>query len=236
MRRAQIFTLDLVLGSVIILSILSTTYAISSYYSTVNNSLNIKSNIMDAASSAASAFSITYYTDDALVQLHTTHNTAVFLDYVKSTLGAMMVRPYSLTVLTKTNYSGAGIPNVPIFDYTVPGFDTLSYSAFYEPVIVTNSSTLCYSYCDPSLSLNDVFPGQSALLSAAECSVLYGNGSVTGWTVLNNTPSGKCTIEVPSSANPQNYLVNAYSGPGAFEGNTTLHVVVLDLLEILVGT
>ncbi len=236
MNRAQIFTLDLVMGSVIILSILSTTYTISTYYSTINSSLNIKSNIINSASSAASAFALVGTTDNALVQLHSTGNTAIFLDYVKSTLGAMLTRPYSISIQTKSDYGTSSAPNITIFNYTSPGFSDLSYSSFYEPVIVSDLSTLCYSNCDPSLSIKDVFAGQNATLNAPYCTVFYNNGTEVPWTVLNDTTGSECTIKVSSAAYPQNYLVNAFSSPGTFEGNTTLYVLALDLIHIKAGT
>ncbi|EEZ92695.1 MAG: hypothetical protein BJBARM4_0703 [Candidatus Parvarchaeum acidiphilum ARMAN-4] len=75
------------------------------------------------------------------------------------------------------------------------------------------------------------FPSYNDTINAENCNVLYGNGTSTGWTILNDTPSGYCTIEIPTYAGPNSYDVTTTAANGASTGSATLHVLAIDLLK-----
>ena len=233
MKKGQIFTIDLVVGSILILSVITSAYAITGYYMSLNSSITTNSNFVSLAYSAISAFSTVSSTQSALLQFQNGGPVSVLSDYVSSVLGSELHTPFLLKVLAKSNYSSNSTPDSLIFSYNA-GI-TSSYLRFYEPIVVTNYSSACGSSCNSSLSINSVFPSYNTTINEPNCNVLYGNGSTTGWTILNNTPSTYCTIEVPLSANPGSYNVVTSSSSGVSTGSATLQVIVLDLMEFEVS-
>ncbi|MCL4399557.1 hypothetical protein M1293_03590 [Candidatus Parvarchaeota archaeon] len=233
--KAQVFTLDLVIGTVIILSIIASVYSISSYYSSINQSVISSGSVSGTYSSAVSAFSISNITIQNIDALQVAGDTSAFQTYVVSTLGKELPVPFSINLYAKEVYSGYYLPNVSLFAYSSSGFpSTSAISVFYEPVIVTNQSSLCGSSCNVSLQAQSVFPGENSTVAAPDCTVSTNTGASTGWRIVNDSPSGFCTIEVGSysDAKPDNYLVKAYSSSGTSEGETTMFVLSLDYLKI----
>ena len=234
--RAQIFTIDLVLGAIIILSILGGAYGLSSYYSYLNQASISNADLNAQISSAITSFMIVTQTRTQLDNFQVGITSAsTFENYTINTLGEEIGLPYSISVYALETYSEA-IPNVQLLSYASNGFENGSaIEAFSEPIIVTNQTSLCGSACNFSLQAQSAFPGENLTVNAAKCNVYTNKGSGTGWGVFNNTPAGYCTIQVGSyaaGALPNNYLVKAYNSTGSFEGNTTLYVLGLDLIQL----
>ena len=151
--------------------------------------------------------------------------------YISSVLNPEISSPFLLEVFTKSNYSNNDTPSNLIFSYNSRFSPSSSYSTFYQPLLITNYSSACGSSCNSSLSIKSVFPSYNDTINAPDCNVLYGNGTVTGWTILNDTPSGYCTVLVPSYADPNSYDVVTSSSTGISTGSATLHILALDLLK-----
>ena len=110
--KAQVFTLDLVIGTVIILSIIASVYSISSYYSSINQSVISSGSVSGTYSSAVSAFSISNITIQNIDALQVAGDTSAFQTYVVSTLGKELPVPFSINLYAKEVYSGYYLPNV----------------------------------------------------------------------------------------------------------------------------
>ena len=231
MKKGQVFTIDLVVGSIIILSVIASAYAITSYYFTLNSSITTNSNFIAQAYSAVSSFAAVSSTLNSLILLQNDGSNLAFANYVSATLDTEIHSPFLFKVFTKTNYSSNSMPDSLIFSYNSSFSSSSAYFNFYEPLLVTNYSSACGSSCNLSLSIQSVFPSYNSTINAQDCNVLYANGSITGWTILNNTPSGYCTIEIPSSAAPNSYEVVTASASAVPTGSATLHVLAMDLLE-----
>jgi hypothetical protein len=234
MNKGQVFTIDLVVGSIIILSVITSAYAITSYYLKLNSSITTDSDFISQVYSAVSSFSLVSSTENQLLLFENGGSASALDSYVSSVLGSELSGPFLLNVFTKSNYSNSSLPSNLIFSYNSRFLSSSSYSTFYEPLVVTNYSSACGSSCNASLSINSVFPSYNDTINAPNCNVLYGNGTVTGWTILNDTPSGYCTILVPSYANPNSYDVVTSSSTGVSTGSATLHILAIDLLEFKV--
>ena len=235
MKKGQIFTIDLVVGSIIILSVITSAYAITNYYLSINSSITTNSNFASLAYSAISAFSTVSSTESALLNFQNGGSPTALSNYIVNVFGSEISNPFSIDVFTKTNYSSDSIPDSLLFSYNSGLTSSLSYLNFYEPILVTNYSSACGSSCNSSLSVNSVFPSYNTSVNAVNCNVLYGNGTVTGWTILNNTPAGYCTIEVPPYANPNSYDVVTSSSSGVSTGSTTLHIISIDLMQFKIA-
>ncbi len=231
MKKGQVFTIDLVVGSIIILTVITSAYAITSYYLTLNGSVTTNSDFISQTYSAVSSFSNVLSTENSLLIFQNGGSAASLSSYVSSILGEELHSPFILKVLTKTNYSSSSIPSSLIFSYNSGLSSSSAYLELYNPLLVTNYSSACGTACNSSLSINSVFPSYNTTINAPNCNVLYGNGTVTGWTILSNTPSGYCTIEVPPYADPNSYDVVTFSSSGSSTGSATLHIIVLDMLE-----
>ncbi len=236
--RAQVFTIDLVLGAVIILSIVGGAYGLSAYYFSLSQASISNSDLSAQISSAITSFMTVTQTRTQLDNLQvnvTTISKSGFKNYTIETLGEELGLPYSISIYALENYSSQ-IPNVQLLSYDSNGFENgTSIEAFSEPIIVTNKTSLCASACNFSLQAQSAFPGENLTVNTAECNVYTNKGSATGWKVFNNTPLGYCTIEVGSylgGALPNNYLVKAYNSTSSFKGNTTLYVLGLDLIQL----
>ncbi len=229
MKKGQIFTIDLVVGSIIILSVIISAYSITNYYLSLNSSITTNSNFISLVYSAISSFSTVSSTQSALLNFQEGGSSSALSNYISSTFNAEIHSPFTINIFKKSNYSSDSIPDSLIFSYS-SGPSSSSYLDFYEPIIITNYSSACGSSCNSSLSINSVFPSYNTTINSVNCNVLYGNGTATGWTILNNTPSGYCTIEVPSSANP-----GGYDTVTASSGSATLRVIVLDLMQFEVS-
>ncbi|MEM0143223.1 MAG: hypothetical protein QXL94_04650 [Candidatus Parvarchaeum sp.] len=230
MKKGQVFTIDLVVGSIIILGVITSAYAITSYYLKLNSSITTDSDFISQVYSAVSSFSAVSSTSSQLLSFQNGGSSSTLNAYVSSVLGSELPGPFLFQVFTKSNYSTNDTPNDLIFSYNF-GFSPASYSTFYEPLLITNYSSACNSACNTSLSINAVFPSYNDTVNAVNCNVLYSNGTATGWTTLNDTPSGYCTVQVPAYANPNSYDVVTSSSSGVSTGSTTLHVIVIDLLK-----
>jgi hypothetical protein len=235
MKKGQVFTIDLVVGSIIILSVITSAYAITNYYVSLNSSITTNNNFVSLVYSAISSFSTVSSTENAILQFQNSGSSSALSDYVSSVLGAEVHGPFMLNILTKNNYSSSNVPNLLIFSYNSGISSSSSYLQFYEPILITNYSSACGSSCNPSLSVKSVFPSYNTTINAINCNVVYDNGSATGWTILNNTPSGDCTIEVPTYANPNNYDVVTTSSSGNPTGSATLYILGLDLIQFKVA-
>lgn len=232
MRRGQVFTLDLLLGTIIIISVLTSAYLITSSYLSTNESFNFNTNVIGSSASAASAFAFVNSTSSALLSLENGGPTFGFENYSVSVIKSEITLPFFIKVLEKTNYPSTSPPNSLLVSYYSASFsNSSSATVFYEPLIVSNMSSLCGSSCNYSLYIGSVFMGQNTTLNAPECTVSTNTGASTGWKIFNNTAAG-CVVSVSPSANPNNYLVKAYSSSGSSEGETTLHVFSLNLIEI----
>ncbi len=231
MKKGQVFTIDLVVGSIIILGVITSAYAISTYYFTLNSSITTNSDFISQTYSAVSAFSTVTSTTNNLLILQNGGSNASFVNYVSATLKGMIPGHFLLQVFTQANYSSTEIPNQLVFSYSSGFSSAASYSNFYEPVLIANYSSACGNSCNSSLSIKSVFPSYNDTINAPNCAVLYDNDSSTGWTTLNDTPSGYCTIEIPYYAAPNSYIVETASSTGSSTGSATLHVIALDLLE-----
>ena len=234
MNKGQVFTLDLVFGSIIILGVITSAYAITSYYLKLNGSITTSSDFISQIYSAVSSFSVVSSTENQLLLFQNGGSASALNSYVSPVLGSELSGPFLLQVFTKSNYSNSNLPSNLIFSYNSRFSLSSSYSVFYEPLIITNYSSACGSSCNSSLSIKSVFPSYNDTINAPKCNVLYGNGTATGWTTLNDTPSGSCTILVPSYADPNSYDVVTFSSTGASTGSATLHILVMDLLEFKV--
>ncbi len=232
MKRAQIFTLDLLLGTIIITSVITSGYFITSSYLSTNQSFSLSTNVIGTASSAVSAFAFVNSTSSSLLKLENGGNSFNFINYSESILKSEVTEPFFFEVFQKTTYTTGSVPNSMIVSYRSPTFsNSSSSSVFYEPLIISNMSSLCGNSCNYSLYIGNVFPSENASLNAPECTVSNGAGVSPGWKIFNNTASG-CIIEVSANADPNNYLVKAYSSSGSSEGETTLHVFSINLIEI----
>jgi hypothetical protein len=231
MKKGQVFTIDLVVGSIIILAVITSAYALTSYYLTLNSSITTNSDFIFQIYSAVSSFSTVSSTENQLLSFQNGGSSSALNSYVSSVLGSELSSPFLLQVFTKSNYSNNDTPSNLIFSYNSRFSPSSSYSTFYEPLLITNYSSACGSSCNNSLSINSVFPSYNDTINAPNCNVLYGNGTVTGWTILNDTPSGYCTILVPSYADPNSYDVVTSSSTGTSTGSATLYVLAIDLLE-----
>ena len=231
MKKGQVFTIDLVVGSIIILSVITSAYALTSYYLSLNGSITTNSDFISQIYSAVSSFSTVSPTANALVLFQNSGSASNLDNYVSSVLGSEISSPFLFQVFTKTDYYSNSTPNDLIFSYNSGFSPSSSYSTFYEPVLVANYSSACDSSCNSSLSINSVFPSYNDTINAENCNVLYSNGTSTGWTILNNTPSGDCTIEIPSYAGPNSYDVTTTAASGASTGSATLYVLAIDLLK-----
>lgn len=237
MKKGQIFTIDTVIGIIIVISLLTTAYGFSSYYLTLNALSSSSNNIVAAVSSAAFAFTVFNTTHLNIDKLQNgVININNISKYVSSNLGSELIIPYSVTIFAKENYSSNTSSLVDIFNKSYTGFNPhSSFISIPQVLVISNFSSLCGAGCSSNLSIESVFPTQSAVLSATNCTVSKNNGApVAGWTIQNDTPSGSCTITAGnySAAPPNNYLVNAFSSSGGFVGNTTLYVMSLDLVSI----
>ncbi len=232
--KAQIFTIDLVLGAVIILSILAGAYGLSAYYSSLSQASISSADLSAQISSAVTSFMAVTQTrgeiDTFQVNI-TPASRSTFETYTLDTLGKELEVPYSISIYALENYSDQ-IPTVQLLSYLSPGFQNSSgLEVFSEPIIVTNQTPLCtIATCNISLQAKSVFPDENSTVNAPDCNVYKNNGSVTHWNVFNDTPAGFCTIAVGNytRALPNNYLVKTS------EGNTTLYVLGLDLIQIKV--
>ncbi len=232
MKKGQVFTIDLVVGSIIILSVIASAYAITSYYLTLNSSITTDNDFLSQIYSAVSSFSVVSSTTNQLLLFQNGGSVSTLNSYVSSVLNLEISSPFLLEVFTKSNYSNNDTPSSLIFSYNSRFSSSHSYSTFYEPLLITNYSSACGSSCNSSLSIKSVFPSYNDTINAPDCNVLYGNGTVTGWTILNDTPSGHCTILVPSYAGPNSYDVVTSSSTGVSTGSATLHILALDLLKL----
>ncbi|EFD92518.1 MAG: hypothetical protein BJBARM5_0779 [Candidatus Parvarchaeum acidophilus ARMAN-5] len=235
MKKGQVFTIDLVIGTIIILGVLVSAYSITNYYLSINSSITTNGNFLSLVSSAVSSFSEVSSTSTALLQFQNGGSSSALSSYVLNILGSEINGPFLINVMTKSNYSSNDTPNSLIFSYNSGLSSSLSYLKFYEPILVTNYSSACGSSCNSSLSIGSVFPSYNTTINAVNCNVFYSNGSTTGWTILHNTPSGYCTIQVPSFAAPNSYDVVTQSSTGESTGSATLQVIALDLLEFEVS-
>ncbi len=237
MRKGQIFTIDTIVGIIIVISVLSTAYGFSSYYSTLNALSSSNNNIVATVSSAAFAFISLNKTTAMLDNFQNGAITsAEFSSYVSSHLGRELTLPYYVFVNTKENYSNGSSYLVDTFNNSYANFNSQnSFISIPEVVLVSNFSSLCGNTCSTQFSAGSIFPTQSTEVAATNCTVFNNVGvHVTGWTVRNNTPAGSCTITAGtySSALPNNYLIKAYTSAGSFLGNTTLHILGLDVVSI----
>ena len=243
--RAQVFTMDLVIGSVIILSILSSAYALSSYYSGLNSSFTVNGDTSNAISSATSAFIMANSTKDELFHLQGGMPYSDFLNYVESTLGKEVSYPYSITVYAQSPYSAPSLPSLALFSYSTQSFSqSSSLYSFHYPILISNfgftsSAYPCNGACNASLSANSVFPGESSSLNAPKCNVINtSNGAYLPWGVNGSTT---CAINVPSTGSPGTpsslvgeYYVKAYTSGGVYLGETPLYVLGLLVVDIMV--
>jgi hypothetical protein len=233
--RAQIFTIDLVLGTIIILSILGGAYGISAYYSSLNQSAISSGDLSGEFSSAVTALMLVNTTRTQVFNLQNGSPSSTFSSYIQQTLGKEIPFPYSVTIYFLEDYANLKVPNVPIFSFSSSGFSNMSSSqTFYEPLLVTNSSPLCSSLCNSSLGPISTFPTQNVTVNAPKCLLYTNSQHSTGWQVFNNTPAGQCTIAVGSYfvKGPNNYLIKAYSSAGVSEGQLTLYVFGLALVVV----
>ncbi len=234
--RAQVFTMDLVIGMVLILSIIGSAYALSSYYTTLNGNLFAQSDISETFASATSAFMLVNTTQVQIVGLQNGGPSGTFQTYIQNTLGKEVDTPYTISVYTENSYTDYALPLSRLFTYASPTFASLStIASFNEPMIVTNTSSVCGGSCNFSLSIQSAFPTENTTLNTANCTVVNNKKQIlTGWKVFNNTPAGTCTIQLgsPSNAEPNNYLVTGYTKSGTKQGNTTLYVLAFDLVDI----
>ncbi|MCL4361967.1 MAG: hypothetical protein OH338_01655 [Candidatus Parvarchaeota archaeon] len=231
MKKGQVFTIDLVVGSIIILSVIASAYAITSYYLTLNSSITTNNDFLSQIYSAVSSFSVVSSTTNQLLLFQNGGSVSTLNSYISSVLNPEISSPFLLEVFTKSNYSNNDTPSNLIFSYNSRFSPSSSYSTFYQPLLITNYSSACGSSCNSSLSIKSVFPSYNDTINAPDCNVLYGNGTVTGWTILNDTPSGYCTVLVPSYADPNSYDVVTSSSTGISTGSATLHILALDLLK-----
>ncbi len=189
-------------------------------------------------SSAVTAFVLVNSTRFQLLDLQNGGPASTFLAYVQSTMGKEMNFPYSISVYALETYTSAAIPNVNIFSYASNGFsNSVSTQTFYEPVVVTNSTSLCGTACNFSLNVQSGFPGQNVTVDAPNCEAYTNSFYPTGWVVYNNTPAGECTILIGGylvNGLPNNYLIKAYSSGGGADGQATLYVLGLDTVVIKV--
>ncbi len=241
--KGQIFTMDLVLGTIIILSVISSAYVVSSSYSTATQSTLSNNDLLSQYSSAVTSFTLVNTTMPHLFAFQSSGSLAAVTSYIQSTLGEELSTPYSVSLYALEDYSASsgGVPNIFLFGYNSSGFIGSHFQAYNEPVLVTNTSSLCGASCNVSLIANSTFPSLSTEVNAEGCSVYTPSGTaVSGWTIQNNTPSGYCTITVGAynaGGKPGNYLVEAYKTPGgASDGETTLYILGIDLMQIKVQT
>ncbi|MCL5009479.1 MAG: hypothetical protein M1433_00640 [Candidatus Parvarchaeota archaeon] len=241
--KGQIFTMDLVLGTIILLSVISSAYLISSTYLSATQSNLSNNDLLSQYSSAVTSFVLVNTTMPKMFYVQSSGNLPTVIDYIQSTLGEELSTPYSVSLYALENYSrtSLGVPDILIFEYNSSGFSGVNTQAYTEPILVTNVSSLCGSSCNASLLVNSTFPSLSTEVNAQACTVSTQTGEpVSGWTIQNDTPSGYCKITVGaynSGGKPGNYLVNAYKTPGgASDGETTLYVLGIDTLLIRVQT
>jgi hypothetical protein len=243
--KGQVFTIDLVLGAVIILSIIGSAYSLSAYYSSLSQITISNGNLVSEVSSAITAFVTANSTRDSIEYFQSSSGaTAFFTSFtnnITQSLGQELNFPYSISIYTIGNYTnGELVPNLLLFSYETPAFVSGAPSiSFYEPIVVTQQTSACRNTCNFSLQAGSIFIGENATLNAAKCNIYSLTGAklvVGSWHVFNNTPTGYCTLEAPKypsvGGTPKSYLVKAYNLGGTFIGNTTLHTMGLDLIQI----
>lgn len=234
--KGQVFTLDLIVGFAIIVSILATAYYISnqnllSEQSSVSN-INVVSRLYSVLNAFANSNLTLFYIDKFQ------NSNAAISSYLNNQMSLMSPYPFNLSIFAKENYSNNAIPNTYLMSVSSPVFH--NYGEEYSLsslIVIYNQSKACVK-CDDAISAKSGFPQQNVTVNAAECTVYTPSGVNVlsdGWEVYNKTPSSNyCTITIGkySNALPTSYLVKAYNGTGTYLGNTTLHVLALDLIKL----
>ncbi len=238
MKRAQVFTLDLIVGLAIIASIISFAYYMSSQY--LSSEQSSISNI-NAVSSIYSGFESFIDSNTTVKYFDMMQVSGISISpYINSHLSDIISYPFKLSLYAKENYLNSRLPNVSIFSYTSSNFNNQS-SIYYlsSLILVYNSSKACVN-CNNLIIAKSGFPDQNITINSAKCSIYSPSGVNVlskGWIVYNETPtSTSCTVTIGNYSNalPTSYLVKAYNGTGSFIGNSTLHVLGLDTVSLSV--
>ena len=87
MKKGQVFTIDLVIGTIIILGVLVSAYSITNYYLSINSSITTNGNFLSLVSSAVSSFSEVSSTSTALLQFQNGGSSSALSSYVLNILG-----------------------------------------------------------------------------------------------------------------------------------------------------
>jgi hypothetical protein len=241
--KGQIFTLDLIIGLILITLLLGSAYSLASYYSDANVSINTNANFQALYSSTASSFAVSNSTISAIDAFQNGGTASAVSSYIISILGNEIFVPYKITFYGESSYLAPQLPSTELVHYASPDFGNFSgVLSFTNLILVSNFTAACGGSCDyAGFPPGSVFPSQSFQVNAPDCTVHSPNGTNVlslGWSISNNTPSGSCTIGVSSNVNnapPNDYLVKAYSG-ATLDGETTLFVLAIDSIVLQIKT
>ncbi|MDP8012971.1 MAG: hypothetical protein RAK22_02620, partial [Nanoarchaeota archaeon] len=165
--KAQVFTLDLVIGLAIILAILSAAYYISNIYLSYVSSQNLNVDAIGQISSAVSAFADSSSTVSAIDSLQVSgKNTG----YLTNTLNQEIPYPYELTVLADESYTTLSLPSVVLYSYVSPSFGGNSIYSLSKIIVIYNSSSACVD-CNASIVARSSFPSENTTISVPKCSI-----------------------------------------------------------------
>ncbi|MGC8516517.1 MAG: hypothetical protein ACP5MT_01305 [Candidatus Acidifodinimicrobium sp.] len=145
--KAQIFTLDLIIGLSLVISMISLSYYIFNYYLRYDLQVMSQNNRVLSVYSAFNSFlasNTTLYEFAEFENSQISQNT--LNNYIISTLKVELGSPFSLTVYTNSSAGSTSVPNKEIYSFNSSGFNpgfggTLTSS---QLIAVFNPTTLAF--------------------------------------------------------------------------------------------
>ena len=123
--KAQIFTLDLIIGLALIISMISLSYYIFNYYLKYNLQVMSQNNRVLSMYSAFNSFLASNTTLYEFAGFEGSQISQSSLNsYVASTLKVELNSPFSLTVYTNSSAGSTSVPNKEVYSYNSTGFVT----------------------------------------------------------------------------------------------------------------
>lgn len=151
--RAQIFTLDLVIGLILILSIVSASYYIFNYYLKYSLQALSQDNRVLSVYSAFNSFLASNSTVHEFAGFEESTVSAASLDaYIAGTLKAEINLPFSLSVYTNSTAGSSALPNDLIYSY-----NSSDLSPESKDVLVASQLVVIYDSGISSLVSFDLF-------------------------------------------------------------------------------
>ncbi|MCW1294095.1 MAG: hypothetical protein OH316_00370 [Candidatus Parvarchaeota archaeon] len=142
--KAQIFTLDLIIGLILVISIISASYYIFNYYLKYNLQTMSQDNKVLSIYSAFNSFLASNSTVYKFAGFEESTVSASSLNaYIAGTLKAEIGSPFSLLVYTNSTAGSSALPNNLIYTYNSSGFSPNSGNtlATSQLVVIYNPGT-----------------------------------------------------------------------------------------------